>query len=77
MNSHGICTCPPIWHGVIPPACMVHNPPKFTTTTTTGEWRHVPTDALLFGWRGLACRDCRDEWPCDAEQMRVRAGIWD
>lgn len=33
------CTCPPIWHGIIPPTCPVHNPAlpiEYTTWTDTG-----------------------------------------
>jgi hypothetical protein len=33
------CTCPRVWHGVIPPSCQVHNPPPpgvvWTTVITT------------------------------------------
>lgn len=36
-----LCSCPPVWHGVIPPSCLVHNPPApgivWTTTSTTTE----------------------------------------
>lgn len=29
------CGCPPVWHGVIPPPCPIHNPPKWERATKT------------------------------------------
>lgn len=42
------CTCPPVWNGVVPPSCPMHNPPlpmtgRTTTTTaaTVPAWVHM------------------------------------
>ncbi|CAB4174167.1 hypothetical protein UFOVP1028_19 [uncultured Caudovirales phage] len=38
------CTCPPVWHGIIPPYCQVHNPQPtlnpwaVTTGTSTADY---------------------------------------
>ena len=36
----GGCTCPPLWNGVVPPECRIHNPAgrTFTTTGTSASW---------------------------------------
>ena len=32
------CTCPPVWHAVIPPTCPIHRPPTVPVTTGTNTW---------------------------------------
>ena len=34
IDPTGGCTCPPVWNGVIPPECRIHNPAGRTFTTT-------------------------------------------
>lgn len=44
------CQCPPLWHGIIPPLCPVHNPstPGWTITTSR-DTTFRPGATLTFG----------------------------
>lgn len=37
------------------------------------EWRHLEAIVQSFHPSKGFCHECIDQWPCDAEQMRLRA----
>lgn len=42
LDYFATCTCPKVWHGIVPPTCSVHNPSPTTWTTTTYPTYRVP-----------------------------------
>lgn len=56
------CTCPSVWHAVIPPTCPVHNPAtaREVTTTGTNTWSATCT--------------CRTSAPCLIHNVTVSFG---
>jgi len=47
------CTCPTVWHGIIPPPCPVHNPGVAGSGWTSGHIELAPPVAL--GWECPRC----------------------
>ena len=76
------CTCPPIWHGVIPPTCPRHNPAtpmgyRLTTTTNTFELDPDPltvTDDEPHEHNFTRCRSCDNgDLQCECGEHREMA----